>query len=185
MVQLSGETIEVKKESLDGKQGVVNFMKSSLKKPSSEPGARKQHRALAGFRLALLSGGASNSNAGGVEQQGTVWMSNYAQAVGSYGNGTAQASGLPGGQVGYGGGYGVAQSSPGDSQNGVKGIHICIFCYNPFSSRLVYFPTVIQFWTMKVRVEAVFVLFSDALSIVNPPPATACQHGKENMLLML
>ncbi|KAJ4970540.1 hypothetical protein NE237_003639 [Protea cynaroides] len=39
--QFSGETIEVKNESFNGNQ-VENFPKSSLKKPSSEPGVQKE-----------------------------------------------------------------------------------------------------------------------------------------------
>ncbi|XP_043690796.1 uncharacterized protein LOC122641581 [Telopea speciosissima] len=41
VAQLSGETIEVKDESSNGNQ-IENFPKSSLKKPSSEPGVEKE-----------------------------------------------------------------------------------------------------------------------------------------------
>ncbi|KAF8398585.1 hypothetical protein HHK36_017516 [Tetracentron sinense] len=42
VVRLSGETIEVKKESFDGKPEVENYLKSILKQPSSEPDALKE-----------------------------------------------------------------------------------------------------------------------------------------------
>ncbi|KAJ7955441.1 Nuclear polyadenylated RNA-binding protein [Quillaja saponaria] len=37
--QLPVESTEVNKESLDGKQPIANCLKSSLRKPTSEPGA--------------------------------------------------------------------------------------------------------------------------------------------------
>ncbi|KAF8388265.1 hypothetical protein HHK36_026931 [Tetracentron sinense] len=91
--------------------------------------------------IAGRAGSAPNGNAGagsgsgGIEQQGTGagymgsgygdangnsgyqnvgWRSDPSQAAGNYG--TAQAGGPPGGQVGYGGGYGGAQSRQAQQQ---------------------------------------------------------------------